>query len=108
FYVRLQYLLFAGSAISAITLLGVLATTTHDKFVSSLNSFVTPIISSNQTLTNLVSSSGGYYNYVIQTANFPTSSFSLGNTLLLFGIIWISFGYAFWSIYNLGEIKRAS
>jgi amino acid transporter len=100
--------LFAGSAISAITLLGVLATTPHDKFVSSFNSFMTPVLAANQTQATIVSNAGGYYQYIINTANFPSSNFNLGNTLLLFGIIWISFGYAFWSIYNLGEIKRAS
>jgi len=107
FYVRLQYLLFAGSAISAITLLGVLATTSHSGFVSTFNSFMTPLYSGNATLTTLVNNAGGYYNYIVKTANFPSSSFNLGSTLTLFGIIWISFGYAFWSIYNLGEIKKA-
>ena len=107
FYVRLQYILFAGSAISAITLLGVMATTTNATFVTSFNSFMTPLLAGNQTLATAVQSSGGYYQYIIKTANFPSSSFSLTNTFFLFGIIWLSFGYAFWSIYNLGEIKRA-
>ena len=107
FYVRLQYLLFAGSALSAITLLGVMASTSNATFVTSFNSFMSPLLSGNQTLSAAVQNSGGYYQYIIKTAAFPTSSFSLTNTLFLFGIIWISFGYAFWSIYNLGEIKRA-
>jgi basic amino acid/polyamine antiporter, APA family len=106
FYVRLQYLLFAGSAVSALTLLGVLATTTPAAFQSRLNSFVAPMLAANQT--SAVNAAGGYYNYVIQQAGVSSAPFSLGNTLLLFGIIWISFGYAFWSIYNLSEIKRAS
>ncbi len=110
FYVRLQYLLFAGSAISALTLLGVLATTSHAAFVSSLNSFTAPLIAAgnqSQISTANVNAAGGYYQYIINTANLHSSSFSLENTLFLFGIIWLSFGYAFWSIYNLGEIKRA-
>jgi basic amino acid/polyamine antiporter, APA family len=110
FYVRLQYLLFAGSAISALTLLGVLATTSNAAFMSKLNALAVPLIEAgNQSQINMtsVNAAGGYYDYIIKTAAFPTSSFSLGNTLLLFGIIWLSFGYAFWSIYNLGEIKKA-
>jgi basic amino acid/polyamine antiporter, APA family len=106
FYVRLQYLLFAGSAISALTLLGVLATTSHQAFVSRLNAFALPLLAQNQTQP--VANAGGYYNYVIQTAGLSAVPFSLGHTLLLWGIIWISFGYAFWSIYNLSEVKRAS
>jgi basic amino acid/polyamine antiporter, APA family len=108
FYVRLQYLLFAGSAISAFTVLGVLATTSHQQFVTNFNNFMTPLLSGNSTQAAQVSAAGGYYNYIIQTAGLPTPAFSLYSTLLLFGIIWISFGYAFWSIYNLSEIKRAS
>ncbi len=110
FYVRLQYILFAGSAVSALTLLGVMATSSNATFISKLNALAVPLINAgNQSQINMtsVSAAGGYYNYIIQTANFPSSTFSLGNTLLLFGIIWISFGYAFWSIYNLGEIKKA-
>jgi APA family basic amino acid/polyamine antiporter len=61
----------------------------------------------NQTLTNAVQSIGGYYQYVINAANVGSPSFSLVNTLILFGVIWISFGYAFWSIYNLSEVKKA-
>jgi amino acid transporter len=110
FYVRLQYFLFAGSAISALTLLGVLATTSHAAFISSLNSFTAPLIAAgnqSQISTANVNAAGGYYQYIINTANLQSPSFSLENTLFLFGIIWLSFGYAFWSIYNLGEIKRA-
>lgn len=110
FYVRLQYVLFAGSALSALTVLGVLATTSRQAFVSKLNSFVVPLINAgNQSQINMtaVNHAGGYYNYIIATASLGSSSFSLTNTLFLFGIIWISFGYAFWSIYNLGEIKKA-
>jgi amino acid transporter len=110
FYVRLQYVLFAGSALSAITLLGVLATTGHAQFVTELNKFVSPLVASgnqSQISTTAVNAAGGYYQYIINTANLAPASFSLSNTLLLFGIIWLSFGYAFWSIYNLGEIKKA-
>jgi amino acid transporter len=110
FYVRLQYILFAGSALSALTLLGVLATTTHAQFVSKFNSFMTPLVASgnqSQVSSSAVAAAGGYYQYIINTANLGSSSFSLYATFLLFGIIWLSFGYAFWSIYNLSEIKRA-
>lgn len=107
FYVRLQYVLFAGSGLSALVLLGVLATTSHAQFVTSFNNFMTPLLSGNATQAAQVAAAGGYYNYIIQTASLAPAGFSLYDTLLLFGIIWISFGYAFWSIYNLSEIKRS-
>jgi APA family basic amino acid/polyamine antiporter len=115
FYVRLQYFLFAGNALSAIVLLGVLATTSNSQFISRLNSFALPLVQAgnqSQISTANVTSAGGYYQYILSTASHQgiatTAPFNLGHTLLLFGIIWISFGYAFWSIYNLGEIKKAS
>lgn len=110
FYVRLQYILFGGSAISALTLLGVLATTSHAQFISKFNTFAVPLIKAgnqSQISSSAVAAAGGYYQYIINTANLSSSSFSLYATLLLFGIIWISFGYAFWSVYNLSEIKKA-
>jgi amino acid transporter len=109
FYVKLQYVLFGGSLLSAITLLGVLASTTHNQFVSSFNSLANQIIQSsgNQTLQASVTAAGGYYSYVINSAALTRAPFSLHNTLLLLGVIWISFGYAFWSIYNLSETKKA-
>ncbi|MHB1867518.1 MAG: amino acid permease [Nitrososphaerales archaeon] len=109
FYVKLQYILFGGSLVSALTLLGVLASTTHAQFVSSFNSFSNQIIQSsgNQTLATSVQAAGGYYGYIIKTAGLSHAPFSLHGTLLLWGVIWLSFGYAFWSIYNLSEIKKA-
>ncbi len=109
FYVRLQYILFAGSVVSAATILLVLATTTHAAFVQNFNSFTMPLVQAqgNQTVTNAVQSAGGYYQYIIQTANLTTPAFSWPGTLALLGVIWVSFGYAFWSIYNLSEIKSA-
>lgn len=107
FYVKLQYILFGGSLVSALTLLGVLASTSHSQFVTSFNRFSSEIMQGNQSLIASTQSAGGYYNYVIQSASLTGARFSFGNTLLLFGVIWISFGYAFWSIYNLSEIKRA-
>jgi APA family basic amino acid/polyamine antiporter len=110
FYVRLQYVLFAGSALSALTLLGVLATTTHAQFVSRFNSFMAPLVAAgnqSQVSSSAVASAGGYYQYILNTASLGSTQFSLYSSLLLLGIIWISFGYAFWSIYNLSEIKKA-
>jgi APA family basic amino acid/polyamine antiporter len=109
FYVRLQYLLFGGSLVSALTLLAVLATTSHNQFVSTFNSLSNGIIqnSGNQSLISSVESAGGYYSYVIKAAVLNGAPFSFHNTLLLWGVIWISFGYAFWSIYNLSETKKA-
>ena len=109
FYVRLQYVLFAGSVISAVTLLGVMATTSHAQFVTSFNSFTLPLVQSggNQTFTNAVTSAGGYYQYIMSVAGIHAPAFNLYGTLLLMAIVWSSFGYAFWSIYNLSEIKKA-
>ena len=80
FYVRLQYILFAGSAISALTLLGVLATTSHAQFVSKFNSFVAPLIASgnqSEVSSSSVAAAGGYYQYIINTANLGSSHFQL-------------------------------
>ena len=109
FYVRLQYILFAGSVVSAIAMLFVLATTSHDAFVQSFNTFTAPLVQSqgNQTFTNMVQNAGGYYQFIIQRAAMSTPAFSWSNTITLWGVIWVSFGYAFWSIYNLSEIKSA-
>ncbi len=108
FYVRLQYLLFAGSAISAATILIVLATTSHAQFVATFNTFMQPLIAANPTQVNSSQvAAEGYYQYILNTAVISTPAFSWGSTLALLGIIWVSFGYAFWSIYNLSEVKRA-
>jgi len=109
FYVRLQYILFAGSVLSAATILIVLATTSHAAFVQSFNSFTMPLVvaQGNQTVTTAVQTAGGYYQYIIQQANIGTPAFSWPSTIALWGVIWVSFGYAFWSIYNLSEIKNA-
>lgn len=109
FYVRLQYILFGGSLVSALTLLGVLVSTTHNQFVSSFNNFSNQIVQSsgNQSLLSSVQAAGGYYQYAIKAAAVTHAPFSLHNTLFLWGVIWISFGYAFWSIYNLSETKKA-
>ena len=109
FYVRLQYFLFAGSAASSLTMLYVLATTSHSAFVSSFNRFTFPLVQAqgNGTLTSAVQAAGGYYEYIVNSASVNVPAFSWGSTLALMAIIWVSFGYAFWSIYNLSEIKRA-
>ncbi|MDH2901821.1 MAG: amino acid permease [archaeon] len=110
FYVRLQYILFAGSLVSAASILYVLATTTNAQFITRFNAFMQPLItlSGAQANSTQIASVGGYYQYIVQTASIGNPSFSWASTLALLGIIWISFGYAFWSIYNLSEIKRAS
>ena len=80
FYVRLQYVPFAGSAISAITLLGVLATTSHQAFISNFNAFTLPLVQAgNQTQVSTanVTAVGGYYQYIINTAALQPSTFSL-------------------------------
>ncbi len=106
FYVRLQYILFAGSAISALTILFLLATTTHTAFVSAFNRFTAPLVAGTN-ISSAVQSAGGYYQYILATANITAPAFSWARTLALMAIIWVSFGYAFWSIYNLAEMKKA-
>lgn len=110
FYVKLQYILFACSTISALAIILMFATTSHAQFVARFNEFSAPLISAgNQTQisSSQVAAAGGYYQYIINTANLGNVSFSLWNTLLLCGIVWLSLGYGFWSIYNLSEIKSA-
>jgi amino acid transporter len=109
-YVKIQYVLFAGSTIAALAIIMMFATTSHAQFVARLNEFAVPLIAAgNQTQvsSSQVAAAGGYYQYIINTANLGNASFSLWNTLLLCGIIWLSLGYGFWSIYNLSEIKSA-
>jgi APA family basic amino acid/polyamine antiporter len=110
FYVRLQYVLFAGSVISALTLIGVLLTTSHAQFVQRLNAFAAPLVAAgnqSQVSSSNVSAAGGYYQYIINIAGNPNPSFNMWGTFVLWAIVWSSFGYAFWSIYNLSEIKKA-
>ena len=110
FYVRLQYVLFACSTIAALAIVLMFATTSHAQFVARFNDFATPLIAAgNQTQisSSQVAAAGGYYQYIINTANLGNVSFSLWNTLVLCGIVWLSLGYGFWSIYNLAEIKSA-
>ncbi|MHB1908495.1 MAG: APC family permease [Nitrososphaerales archaeon] len=110
FYVRLQYILFGGSLISALTILYLLATTSHSTFVTRFNEFMAPLVASgnqSQVSSSAVAQAHGYYNFILNTANISNPSFNLAGTFSLLGIIWISFGYAFWSIYNLAELKNA-
>jgi amino acid transporter len=110
FYVKLQYILFAGSTISALAIIIMFATTSNAQFIARFNEFAAPLIAAgNQTQISSaqVAAAGGYYQYIINTANIGNVSFSLWNTLLLCGIVWLSLGYGFWSIYNLSEIKSA-
>ncbi len=72
FYVRLQYLLFIGNAVSAFTLLGILATTSHSQFISRLNAFTLPLVQAgnqSQISTTNVTNAGGYYQYILNTAS---------------------------------------
>lgn len=110
FYVKLQYLLFAVSVISAVTLFGILLTTSHTQFVTSFNHFAAPLVAAgnqSQVSSSAVAQAGGYYQYILNAASVRSPGFSLWGTFVLWGVIWASFGYAFWSIYNLSEIKKA-
>jgi amino acid transporter len=102
FYVKLQYVLFAGALLSLLTMLGLLLTSTHQDFVSSFNAAV---YSYNRTV------GPDAYRAVISAAQAGGVSlgqkFNAYETVTLWAIAWLSLGYAGWSIYNLGEIKRA-
>ncbi len=100
FYVRLQYVLFAGALASLLTLLGLLVTHTHQDFVNSFNSYMAPIIGPNpyQTIIQAGSTSGLSL----------SPPFSWANTMTLWAIAWLSLGYSSWSIYNSSEIKLAN
>lgn len=99
FYVRLQYVLLSAALLSLLTMIGLLLTHTHEQFVSSFNAAMLPVIGPNayQNVTGAAAAAG------IQAS----PAFSASNTVILWAIVWLSMGYAAWSIYNLGEIKRA-
>ncbi len=99
FYVRLQYLLFGAALVALVTMIGLLVTHTHQDFVSSFSSYMAPIVGPNAYLniTQAAERSGVSL----------SPAFSLSDTVTLWAIAWLSMGYAFWSIYNGGEIKRA-
>ncbi|HEV2226420.1 MAG TPA: amino acid permease [Nitrososphaerales archaeon] len=99
FYVRLQYVLFGAALVSLLTMIGLLLTHTHQQFISSFDHAMLPVIGPNayQNVTSAAAAAG-----------IPTSpAFSASDTVILWAIVWLSMGYAAWSIYNLGEIKRA-
>ena len=102
FYVKLQYVLFGGALLSLLTMIGLLVTNTHQGFVNSFNS---AMMSYNQTVGS------NAYQSVINAAQGAGvalgQKFSAYNTITLWAIAWLSLGYAAWSIYSLGEIKRA-
>ncbi len=100
FYVRLQYVLFAGALVSLLMLLGLVVTHTHQDFVNSFNSYMGPVIGPNayQAVIRAGSTSGLSL----------SPSFSWANTVTLWAVAWLSLGYAGWSIYNLSEIKLAN
>ncbi|MDG6983421.1 MAG: APC family permease [Nitrososphaerota archaeon] len=102
FYVKVQYVLFAGALLSLLVMIGLLLTHSHQDFVNSFNSAVS---SYNQTI------GPNAYQAVISAAQGAGvalgQKFSAYDTVTLWAIAWLSLGYAAWSIYNLGEIKRA-
>ena len=99
FYVKLQYVLFGGAALSLLTMLGLLISSSHQAFVSSFNAAMSASIGPNayQTVMAAAASSGISI----------SPQFSGAQTVTLWAVAWLSLGYAGWSIYNLGEIKRA-
>jgi amino acid transporter len=102
FYVKVQYVLFGGALLSLLTMLGLLLASTHQDFVSSFNAAV---YSYNRTI------GPDAYQTIISAAQGSGvalgQKFSAYETITLWAIAWLSLGYAGWSIYNLGEIKRA-
>jgi amino acid transporter len=102
FYVKVQYVLFGGALLSLLTMLGLLIASTHQDFVSAFNAAVYSYDSAigpnaYQVIINAASQSGVALG----------EKFSGYETITLWAIAWLSLGYAGWSIYNLGEIKRA-
>ena len=97
FYAKFQYVLFGAALLSLFTMIGLLLTHTHQQFVSSFDAAMQPLAGSNA------------YQSVISaaTGTLAKSAFSASDTVILWAVVWLSMGYAAWSIYNLGEIKRA-
>jgi len=99
FYVKLQYILFAGALLSVLAMIALLVTSSHQNFIDAFNGYMSTVIGPNayQNVTQTAASSGIPLN----------PPFDLGGTITLWAIVWLSMGYAFWSIYNSGEIKNA-
>ena len=98
FYVKLQYVLLGATLLSLLTMIGLLVTHTHQDFVNSFDSAM-HVIGPNayQAVVNAAQNAG----VALQPA--PNAY----STITLWAFAWLSLGYAAWSIYNLGEIKRA-
>lgn len=99
FYVKLQYVLFGGAVLSLLTMLGLLVSSSHQAFISSFDFAMSTSVGPNAYQTVIAAAA---------RAGISTSPpFSGFQTITLWAVAWLSMGYAGWSIYNLGEIKRA-
>jgi basic amino acid/polyamine antiporter, APA family len=99
-YVRLQYFMFAATAILMVILLVQFLRTSPSQFSSAMNHF-----------SNIVDGRTGYYAWlqsdVAKTGVNLLPKFAFGATLLAVPIVWTSLQWATYSVEQGGEIKGA-
>lgn len=100
YYVRMQWFLMGSAMVSIIIIIIAILSTSHAGFVANFN-----------TLVRQYGASGDYYQYVINTAREqgfnPNPGFSWYDTLGVIPATWFLLAWAFWSVANAGEVKRA-
>jgi APA family basic amino acid/polyamine antiporter len=99
-YVRLQYFMFAGTAILVVVLLVQFLRTSPAQFATAMNHF-----------SNVVDGRVDYYHWIQKDITDAGVSllpkFALGATLLAVPIVWTSLQWATYSVEQGGEIKGA-
>jgi amino acid transporter len=100
-YVRAQWVIITGMAISALLVWGLLAGMDQASFIAKFNAFMTGF-----------SSKPDYYHYVISQAAKEgygeSSGINWGATLGISALVWISLSWAWFSATVGGEIRRAN
>ena len=99
-YVRLQYFMFAATAILVVILLVQFLRTTPAEFAAAMNHF-----------SNVVDGRENYYAWLLKDVSSAgvdlLPKFGLGATLLAIPIVWTSLQWATYSVEQGGEIKGA-
>ncbi len=99
-YVRLQYFMFAATAILVAVMLIQFLRTSPEQFATAMNSFA-----------NIVDGRADYYTWIqadVTDAGVNLlPKFALGATLLALPIVWTSLQWATYSVQQGGEIKGA-
>jgi len=100
FYTRIQWILMGSVLLSIIVILGSLLSVDQATFVANFNGWARQF-----------GASGNYYQHVIDTAKAngfnPSPGFSWYATLGVMPATWFLLAWAFWSVAQAGEVKRA-